>query len=83
MIHAAGKPTVFLIAQAQREQRRLFKLGLEIPFRTIVQLRQSLGEADHLDGAFSEIVGFLRVEQQDPVRHFRLGDDERYDGAGA
>src|SRR5262249_31212229 len=37
----------------------------------------------HFQGPLPQVMGFFGIEEQDSVRHLRLGHDQRYDRASA
>jgi hypothetical protein len=45
------KATVDLVTAAQRQQRRLFELGLVAALEAVIELGQILRQANHLEGA--------------------------------
>src|ERR687895_809193 len=83
MICSAGETAVLLIAEADREQRRLLELDLEVTFRPVLGLRQELGQPDHLEGSLPKVVRLLGIEQQNAVGDFDIRNNNGHDGPSA
>ena len=83
VIGAAGEAPVLHVAEAERHERRLLELGLELSLGPVVELGQALRQPGHLERALAEVVGLLGVEQQDAVRHLGLGHHDGDGGVGA
>ena len=79
MIRAASEAAVLLIAEAERHERCLLELDGEFLLRSIVEGRQCFGQTHDLERALAEVVCLLGVQEENTVRDFGLGYDERDD----
>src|SRR5215831_13786115 len=80
VIHAAGEAPVLLVAEAERDERCLLELDLELALRAIVERCEILRQPRHLEGSLAEIVRLLGVQQENSVRDFRFWHDQGDDG---
>src|SRR6185437_9185431 len=77
------KASILLVAETERDERGFLEFGRELLFRPVVHHRKRFGQARDLERALAKVVRLLRVEQENAVRHFRFGHDERDDRFGA
>src|SRR5262249_23192351 len=82
LIRAAREAAVFLVEDAEREQRRRLELGGVVRLLGAASLaRQGPCHAYDLEAPITKIVGLLGVEREDAERQMSVRRHERHDRA--